>query len=681
MSISSDKRWTSQDAMELYNVQNWSKGYFTVGANGNLLVTPFKTADRVIDLKALIDQLRRRGIQMPILLRFNDIIKHRLGEIYSAFNKAIAETDYKGGYCCIYPIKVNQQRHVVEEILKYGPANGVKLGIEAGSKPELLAVLGSSASLQGPMICNGFKDDEFIEMAILAQKIGKEIIPVVEKWAELESIVRFAKEHNVRPILGIRTKLSSRGAGRWEMSAGVRSKFGLTTTEMLDAFDLIKQNGFEDGLKLLHFHLGSQITNIRSIKNAVTEAARLYTELTRMGAGLRYLDVGGGLGVDYDGSQTNFESSMNYNLEEYASDVIHHVASVCDEAGVAHPTILTESGRAVAAYHSVLVVNVINSLTFDSENFQALPTSLDDNVPQPVWDLFEANQSINRKNFQEMYNDAITMRDDALNLFKLGYLSLPLRCLAEKLYWSICTKVLKFAKDRDYVDEEYQELQALLADIYFCNFSLFQSIPDSWAIKQLFPVMPIHRLDEEPTRRGILADITCDSDGKIDRFTDLHDVKKVLELHNMTPGQDYYLGAFLLGAYQEILGDLHNLFGDTNAVHVSLEDDGEVTIDTVVKGNTVREVLNYVQYSADTLINNMRLDVERAVRAKTISLDESTRMLRFYEQTMEGYTYLTNRPKDEAAGTNGHGGNGARAATGGHAVPAEAKSDVPVVSK
>jgi arginine decarboxylase len=628
-------KWKIQDAVETYGIRHWGKGYFSINGKGHVVVHPTKADKPAIDLKDLVDQLQARGIQLPILLRFTDILRHRVGEIHQAFQQAMAEYEYQGSYCCVYPIKVNQQRHVVEEFLDFGrPFN---FGLEAGSKPELLAVLAlTNGNAETPIICNGFKDDEFIRMTMLARKIGKRIIPVVEKFTELETIVRHAEDLNVRPLIGVRAKLAARGAGRWKSSAGYRSKFGLTITEILDAFEYLKQRGMADCLQLLHFHLGSQITNIRNIKSALNEASRIYAELARLGAGMRYLDVGGGLGIDYDGSQTDFESSVNYTLQEYANDVVFRIKSVCDEAGIPHPTIISESGRGVVAYHSVLVFDVLGVSGFDRF---AVPRELPADAPQPVADLFATYQGLSKKNYLEAYHDAIQAVDEALNLFNLGYLTIELRSLTESLFWAFANKLLKLVRELDYVPEELQGLEALLSDTYFCNFSVFQSIPDSWAIKQLFPIMPIHRLNEPPTRRATLGDITCDSDGKVDQFIDLRDVKNVLELHPYT-GEPYYLGAFLLGAYQEILGDLHNLFGDTNAVHISVDEDGAVNLDAVIKGDTVREVLNYVQFSADELLIRMRKDVERAVRAGRISLEESRMLLRFYEAGLEGYTYL-----------------------------------------
>src|SRR5436305_13657077 len=522
-------KWKIQDALETYRVRQWGKGYFAINKAGHVTVHPTKKLDRSVDLKELIDQLQARGIQLPILLRFTDILRHRVGEIHEAFKKAIEEFEYQGGYTCVYPIKVNQQRHVVEEFLDFGKPFG--FGLEAGSKPELLAVLALTNGIDTPIICNGFKDDEFIKMTVLARKIGKQIIPVVEKFTELELILRYAEELGVRPVIGVRAKLAARGAGRWKYSAGFRSKFGLTLTEVLEAYEYLKQRDMADCMQLLHFHLGSQITNIRNIKGALNEAARVYVELARVGAGVRYLDVGGGLGIEYDGSQTDFESSVNYTLQEYANDVVFRIKSVCDEAGVPHPTFISESGRAVVAYHSVLVFDVLGVSNFD--RYRA-PADIPADAPQPITDLAGIHRDLSKKNYLESYHDAVQSVDEALNLFNLGYLSIELRALAEQLFWAVCLTLRKIVRELDYVPAELHGLAALLSDTYFCNFSIFQSMPDSWAVKQLFPIMPLHRLHEPPTRRAVLGDITCDSDGKIDQFIDLRDVRNTLELHPFT---------------------------------------------------------------------------------------------------------------------------------------------------
>jgi arginine decarboxylase len=626
-------RWSIAEAGELYDVSRWGKGYFSVGQNGHLWVHPNKETSRCIDLKELVDNLQLRGISLPLLIRFGEILQHRLGEMHQAFQTSIAEQGYKGSYCCVYPIKVNQQRQVVEEVFKYG--RPFRFGLEAGSKPELLAVL-AIADNETPIICNGFKDDEYIEMAMLSKKIGRQIIPVVEKYTELDLILKHSAAAGVRPVIGLRIKLASRGSGRWKSSGGYRSKFGLTVTEGLRALEQLKALGMEDCLQLLHFHLGSQITNIRQIKAAVIEAARVYVELKRAGAGLNYMDVGGGLGIDYDGSQTDFESSVNYTLQEYANDVVHHIQNVCDEAEVVHPIIISESGRAVAAYHSVLVFNVLGVTGFGDTD--ALP-EIPDDVEQPLIDLQETLKGLSNKNLLESFHDAQQALDSALNLFSLGYLPLQQRSMAESIYWQICRNIQKLGKQLDYFPEELEGLDGLLSDTYFCNFSLFQSMPDSWAVKQLFPIMPIHRLQEEPFRHGILGDISCDSDGKVDQFIDRRDVKKTLPLHSFN-GEPYYLGAFLVGAYQEILGDLHNLFGDTNAVHVRLDEAGSVVLEAVIRGDTVREVLDYVQFKTPALLEQFRTDVETAVREGRIGYEESGSLLRFYEEGLNGYTYL-----------------------------------------
>lgn len=628
------ERWNVGKAEDLYAVRNWGKGYFGINERGNVVVFPDKNPARSIDLKQLVDELRHRNLKPPLLLRFTDILSHRLRELHDEFRRAIGECRYQGDYRCVYPIKVNQQRHVVEEILTFGEEYG--FGLEAGSKPELLAVLAMVKGDNTPIICNGFKDAPYIESVVLAQKIGKMVIPVVEKFSEISLLTEIAARHGVRPFLGVRAKLASRGAGRWESSSGQTAKFGLSIGEMIDALEYLKSKDLADRLRLLHFHIGSQITNIRNIKEAINEAARIYVELKKAGAGLEYLDVGGGLGIDYDGSQTNFGSSINYTLSEYASDVVFGVQTVCDQAGVAHPTIISESGRAVAAYHSVLVFNVLGTSQISEAPAPPRPAGA---LPRPVANLYDTLGDVTAKSALEMFHDAGKYLDDALNLFSLGYMSLVERNLAEQIFWAICREIHRVVQRMDYVPEDLEVLGPMLADTYFCNFSLFQSMPDSWAVNQLFPVMPIHRLDERPERRATLADITCDSDGKIDRFIDLRDVKNVLELHSPN-GSEYYLAAFLMGAYQEILGDLHNLFGDTHAVHVRLSDDGRPYVETVVKGDSVREVLQYVQFSAEELLTLLRQQVEQALRRDRITVEEAGMLLHFYESGLDSYTYL-----------------------------------------
>ncbi len=626
-------RWTVADARDLYDIDRWGKGYFSISDAGHVLVHPTKEPHRFVDLKELVDTLILRGIDPPLLLRFPQILGQQLGEMRQVFNAAIRDHDYKGGYRCVYPIKVNQQRQVVEEIYQLGRQHG--FGLEVGSKPELLAVM-AVADNETPIICNGFKDDEYIELCMLARKIGRNITPVVEKYTELDLILQKAEKLGVRPSIGIRIKLASRGAGRWKSSGGYRSKFGLTVSEATRALETLKALGMEDCLKLLHFHLGSQITNIRHIKGAVIEAARVYTDLWKQGAGLEILDVGGGLGIDYDGSQTDFESSVNYTLQEYANDIVYHVQNICDEAEVPHPVIMSESGRAIAAYHSVLVFNVLGVSGFGEE---LVPEELPEDAEQPLVDLLETCRNLNLKNLLESFHDAQQALDSALNLFSLGYLPLKQRCLAENLYWLICRRVFALARQMDVFPEELEGLESMLSDTYFCNFSLFQSMPDSWAVKQLFPIMPVHRLEQRPTRHAVLGDISCDSDGKVDQFIDRRDVKKTLPLHAFN-GEPYYLGAFLVGAYQEILGDLHNLFGDTHAVHVRVNEHNKPVLEAVIRGDSVKEVLAYVQFSSSQLLEQFRRDMEEAVMAGKIGYEESGRLLKYYEEGLYGYTYL-----------------------------------------
>jgi arginine decarboxylase len=628
-------KWSVADSMDLYNVQQWGAGFFKINEKGRVAVTTHNGAGPSVDLKELVDELLQRGIEMPILIRFSDILRSRIQQLCEAFAKAFTEHEYTGQYMGVYPIKVNQQRHVVEEIVQYGAP--FSFGLEAGSKPELLAVLAMLEASEPLIICNGYKDKEYIDTALWGTKLGKTVILVVEEFQELSRILDRASAMKVKPKIGFRMKLAAKGSGRWQESGGSKSKFGLTVTEMLKGVELLKSEGMLDCLVLTHFHIGSQITNIRSIKQALAEGCRLYLELTKLGARMKYFDVGGGMAVDYDGSSSNFSSSANYTMSEYVSDVVSAVAQSCNEGEVPHPTIVTECGRAITAHHSALIFNVLG-VTELAEN--PVPSSLPEEAHQVLHNLLETYNSISAKNFQEAYHDVLHSRDEAISLFNLGYLTIQDCSSMEVIFWAACRKILKIMRDKDYVPDELQGLDAMLADTYVCNFSAFQSVPDCWAVGQLFPVMPIHRLDEEPTRRGILADITCDSDGKIDKFIDLRDIKTTLELHPFNNGDDYYVGIFMLGAYQEILGDMHNLFGDTNAVHVTLRDDGEYFIEHVVDGDTIQEVLQYVQYSTEALIAKLRRTVEDAVRRKLITFNESADFLRRYEMGLKGYTYL-----------------------------------------
>lgn len=633
--------WSTMDALALYQVPAWGKEYFSVNDDGHLVVRPDATSGREIDLHEVIQGLAARDLRTPVVVRFSDILAHRLKRLHDVFAHAIADNEYRNHYAAVYPIKVNQQRLVVEEVFRYGQPYG--FGLEVGSKPELLSVMAMTENSQDRLIiCNGFKDSSYIEAVILATRLGRTIIPVVENFSELELILRHADTHGVRPRIGVRVKLASDGPGRWQQSAGDRSKFGLSTTEILEAVRILRERDMLDCLQLVHCHPGSQLQDIRQVTEAVNEMAHVYVGLRDLGAGLRYIDIGGGLGVDYDGSSTNSASSMNYTLAEYASNVVYRIASICNQHGVDHPAIISESGRAIAAHHSVLVFDVLGASTMDRHHVQPgdLPDPEDHALPQPIRDLIDAFGSVspdNPRRLVECYHDAATARDQALQMFKLGLLSMPHRGLVERLYWTTCTRIRDAARHLETVPEELAGLETILSDIYFCNFSVFQSLPDSWAIDQLFPIMPIHRLDEEPVRRAVLADITCDSDGKIDAFVGS---RPTLEVHPLRRGEDYYLAAFLVGAYQETLGDLHNLFGDTHVVHIRLHDEGGWWIEEIVKGDTANRVLEYMEYDVAELYPALMRDCERAVRAGRMTLAQSQALKRFYEAELDGYAYL-----------------------------------------
>jgi arginine decarboxylase len=634
--------WRVEDSLDLYHVNAWGKGYFSINEAGHVIVRPDTQGTNVIDLFEVVEGLKARDLTTPVVVRFSDILAHRLKHIHAAFAQAIAENNYKNRYAAVFPIKVNQQRLVVQEVYRYGKEFG--FGLECGSKPELLAVMAMTEDAPDRLIvCNGFKDDSYIEAVTLATKLGRTIIPVVENFEELGLILKHADAYGVRPRIGVRVKLFSEGSGRWSASAGEKSKFGLFISEILELFNVLKARDMLDCLQLVHCHPGSQLQDIRRVKDAINELAHVYAELKLMGAGLQYIDVGGGLGVDYDGSGTNFSSSMNYTLSEYASDVVYRVASVCNARNIPHPMIVSESGRAVAAYHSVLIFDALGSSALDK--FRVTGTVAEDyggdkELPQPVRDLFDAFRSVSERRLVECYHDALTAREQILQMFNLGLLSLEFRALAERLYWATCTKVRDYCRKLERVPEELGDLESTLSDTYFCNFSVFQSLPDSWAIDQLFPVMPIHRLDERPTRTGVLADITCDSDGKIDHFVSLRDVKRALELHELRDGEKYYLAAFLVGAYQETLGDLHNLFGDTHVVHIRLHDQGGWWIEEIVKGDTANKVLEYMEYDVAELYPALARDCERAIRNGRMTIAESQLLKRFYERELDGYAYL-----------------------------------------
>jgi arginine decarboxylase len=630
--------WTHLDAEALYNVAKWGSGYFGINSQGRLIVRPDGRAageTGEVDLFDLIGQIRRRGVEPPILLRFNGILRSRVREIHGAFNNARAEYGYTAPYHCVFPIKVNQQRHLVDVLLQEGSKHG--MGVEVGSKPELLAVMSFYAEKDRLIICNGYKDREYVELALLTSRLGTRPVLVVEKFSELATILETSKTIGIRPTIGVRTKLSGRGAGRWKDSGGDRSKFGLTTRQIVDVVEELKQHDMLDCLKLLHFHLGSQVTRIRSIKTAIGEAARTLTGLVELGAPIQYLDVGGGLGIDYDGSSSDFESSVNYSVQEYANDVVYHIKEVCAEVGVPQPIILSESGRALTAHHAVLVTEVMGVTHFATGSQAVKAQETDHDTIKKISDVCEA---VNTKNFLECYHDAQELRDEGMLLFSVGQLSLSERARVEELFWRTSEKILRIARGLEYVPDDLENLERDLADTYFMNFSVFQSLPDSWAIRQLFPVLPLHRLAEEPTRRAVLADITCDSDGKVDRFIDLRDVKPTLELHQPKEGERYYVGFFLVGAYQEILGDMHNLFGDTHVVHVESNGDGRPHLTHFVEGNNVEEVLSYVEYFRTDLLDTLRRRIEQAIEEDRMSLEESAALAKRFEEGLASYTYL-----------------------------------------
>jgi arginine decarboxylase len=632
-------KWNTNKSDEIYNTSGWGFPYFSIKRKGDVVVHPRGKAKRYFSLKTLVDQIIERSIQPPFLLRFNDILIHRLNCISEAFTNAIKEFDYTGEHAVIYPIKVNQQKHVVEQIVKHNLKN--KNGLEAGSKPELLAILALSQKQDMPIICNGYKDEEYFEIALMGTKIGKTIFPVIEKFSEFETLIKVAKKMGVKPQFGVRIKLSATGAGRWQKSGGFRSKFGLTINELVRGIEKLKKANLLDGFKLLHFHQGSQITDISTLKRSLKEAARVYTELIKLSVPLEILDVGGGLGVDYNGTATNHDSSANYDLQEYANDVIFQIKEICEEAQVAFPTIYTECGRAVAAHHSVLIFEALGCSGYDRSK---LPQKLKKTTPKPLRELLEIRKALQREKqstkVMEHYHDATSNFQECQNLFGLGYMNIKERGMAEDFYFSSLKRCMTILKQDEEYQDEVKDLEELLSDTYFGNFSVFQSLPDHWAIEHQFPIMPIHKLNEEPTSSAIIADITCDSDGKIDMFIGPKKGKSLIKLHPLDDKEEYYIGAFLVGAYQETLGDLHNLFGDTNAVHVRADKKGQPIIDAIVRGDTVKEVLSYVQYDVDDLLDMMHQQVENAVHAKQISFKESGKLLKFYETAIEGYTYL-----------------------------------------
>lgn len=626
--------WSPGKSAQLYQVQGWGAPYFSVNAQGHVDVTPDPELSGRINLYELTQDLRERGLELPILIRFSDILAHRIKRINECFQRAIADAGYTGSYRGVYPVKVNQQRHIVHEVVEFG--RQWHYGLEVGSKPELLIALSAMHDDGGLIICNGYKDRSYIETALIAQRLDKTVIIVLERIEELDVTLKAAQKLGISPMLGVRAKLSTKGMGRWGNSAGDRAKFGLAIPEVIELVDRLAEHNMLDSLRLLHFHIGSQISSIIPVKNALQEAANIYVELAKLGCQMGYLDIGGGLAIDYDGSKTDFHASRNYTLLEYASDAVVTIQAACEKAGVPEPTIVSESGRAVVAHQSVLVFDVVgaNQVGFREPE----PPVPEEHGVLHV--LYETYQGILPKNVQESWHDACQAKEEAQSLFKYGYLGLRERATAERLYWACCEKIQRVVQRLKFVPEELLELQKQMSAIYYCNFSVFQSAPDSWAIDQLFPIMPIHRLDEEPTVRATLADLTCDSDGMIDHFIDVEDVRDTLNLHQFSPGEPYYLGMFLNGAYQEILGDLHNLFGDTNAVHVSATDYG-YRIAHVIKGDSMTDVLKYVAYAPDAMIENVRTQAERALSQRKLTLQQMRLLMNHYEEAMSSYTYLS----------------------------------------
>lgn len=628
------RKWRVEDSAELYNTVGWGINYFSINEKGNVVVTPKKNGVEV-DLRELVDELQLRDVSAPMLIRFPDILDNRIEKMSSCFKIAAEEYNYKAQNFIIYPIKVNQMRPVVEEIVSHGKK--FNIGLEAGSKPELHAVIAINTDSDSLIICNGYKDEDYIELALLAQKMGKRIFLVAEKLNELKLIANIARRLKIKPNLGVRIKLASSGSGKWEDSGGDVSKFGLTSSELLEALDFLEKNKMKDCLRLVHFHIGSQVTKIRRIKIALREAAQFYVQIYQRGFGLDFVDIGGGLGVDYDGSRSSdSESSINYSIQEYVNDSISTLVDASNKNGIPHPNIITESGRSLTAHHSVLVFEVLETTS--------LPTWEEEEEIQPgdhelVKDLYSLWDKLNQPRMFETWHDAQQIREEALDLFSLGLLDLKTRAQIERLFWSIARDIQLMTTEIKHVPDEFRSLPKLLSDKYFCNFSLFQSLPDSWAIDQIFPIMPIQRLDEKPTRSATLQDITCDSDGKIDNFISTKNLSYYLPVHTLKSKESYYIGVFLVGAYQEILGDLHNLFGDTNAVHISVTDKG-YEIDQIIDGETVAEVLDYVQYNSKKMVRTVETWVTTSVKSGIISAEEGKEFLSNYRSGLYGYTYL-----------------------------------------
>jgi len=629
-------RWTVEDATDLYHVREWGAGYFKVSDDGTVAVTPIRDNPNVaVSLMDVIAGIRDRGYEMPVLLRIENILDSQISQLHACFTSAIRRFDYKGAFRGVFPIKVNQQQQVIEGITRFGA--DYHHGLEAGSKAELIAALSFLHDKEACLICNGYKDREFVNLGLYATQMGFKCFFVVEMPREIDLILECARELGVRPSIGIRFKLSTQAGGHWTDSGGDRSIFGLNTTQILDVVDKLREVDMLDCLKLLHYHLGSQIPNIRDIRSAVLEACRVYVGLVEEGAPMGYFDLGGGLAVDYDGSHTNFSNSRNYSLSEYCADVIEAIMEGLDGSDIAHPTIITESGRATVAYYSVLLFNILDVSRIDPP---PIPDNTDEDLPEVIENMLEVLKILNLRNLQECFNDAIYYRDQVRELFKHGELNIRQRSLAETVFWNIIWKINQEATRLKYIPKDLQSIDIALSDIYYANFSVFQSLPDSWAIGHMFPVMPVHRLDEMPDRQAILADITCDCDGKIDRFIDMHGVRHSLPLHDLKEAEEYYLGVFLVGAYQETLGDLHNLLGDTNVVSIRVGENGEFDFVREMEGDSVADVLSYVEFRPKRMIERFRDIAERAVRERLISAQDRRQIMKAFEEGLGGYTYF-----------------------------------------
>jgi arginine decarboxylase len=630
--------WDVDAAIATYNVDGWGSGYFTVNPEGNVVAKPLQENGGSINILEVVDEARARGLSFPLVIRFQDLLRHRVESVNLAFQTAITEFGYKGPYRGVFPIKVNQLREVIEEIVDAGQQ--FHFGLEAGSKPELVAALAMHKDAESLIICNGYKDKAFIRIALLGRKLGKLVVIVVEKLEELEQTIQAAKDVGVEPVIGIRVRLQSKSSGKWAPSSGENAKFGLDTTNLVAASEMLKEAGMAHCLKLIHFHVGSQVPDISTIKRAVREGARYYAKLSKLGHELGYLDVGGGLGVDYDGSGSDFDSSANYSLQEYANDVVWNIMDVCDSEGVPHPAIVNEGGRAIVAHHSVLVMEAFSSIEKTVPRLKIEATEKDHKL---VGDILDVKQRLKRGNRIESFHDITQIKEEAQQTFELGLLDLESKAKIDALYWQLAQQIVNMSRGVRYVPEEIKELETSLGDQYICNFSVFQSLLDHWALGQLFPIMPIHRLTMPPDRQGTIVDITCDSDGKVSKFTDLQDVRDTLPLHRVIPGEIYYLGVFMVGAYQDIMGDLHNLFGRCTEVHLFLDPDEESGwyIEEVIEGSTIGEVLAMTQWDKIELMRLLKTQVDEAIKTDFLKPSDAMRLLDDYERLLQEYTYLS----------------------------------------